>query len=97
MVMSPEELDLIRQTPQLFFNLWSQKEAVVKAADTAGIARMRDVILENEQAMLDDVCWHIKTIDKLMKMEAKFSAHLATSQPVDELIIKQMSLDDFLN
>jgi 4'-phosphopantetheinyl transferase len=97
MVMSAEELEKIQQTPDMFFDLWSKKEAVVKAADTAGISRMRDVILENERAMLDDVCWYIKTIDKLIKLEEKFSAHLATSQPVDELIIKQMSLDDFSN
>ena len=97
MVMSPEELMLIRQTPALFFNLWSKKEAVVKAADTTGIARMRDVYLDKERAMLDEVCWYTKSLSKLMELEGVFSVHLATSQPVAELILKDLSVDDLID
>jgi 4'-phosphopantetheinyl transferase len=97
MVMSPEELTQIRQTPELFFNLWSKKEAVVKAANTTGIVRMRDVNLYKEQAMLDDVCWHLKSLSKLMGLEDAFSVHLATSQLVADIILKDVSADDFMH
>jgi 4'-phosphopantetheinyl transferase len=94
MVMSAGELEQIQQTPDLFFDLWSKKEAVVKAADTAGISRMRDVILNNEQASLDDECWHLKAVDRLIGMESEFSVHLATSRPVEKLIVKQLFQND---
>jgi phosphopantetheinyl transferase len=96
MVMSAEELMQIRQAPELFFNLWSKKEAVVKAANTAGIIRMRDVNLDKDQAMLDDVCWHLESLSKLMDLEDTFSAHLATSQPVADLILKKISVEDLV-
>lgn len=97
MVMRPEELTQIRQTPDLFFNLWSMKEAVVKAANTTGIARMRDVQLDEEQAILDGLCWYTKAVDKLLGMEGQFAIHLATSQLPGELIIKQMTLDGLMS
>jgi len=97
MVMLPDELNKIRQIPDMFFDLWSQKESVVKAANTSGIARMRDVYLNNDRATLDDVCWHLKSLNKHIAPEEKFSIHLATSQPVEELILKQMLLDDFIS
>jgi 4'-phosphopantetheinyl transferase len=97
MVMSAEELEQIRQRPELFFELWSKKEAVVKAADTAGISRMRDVNLNSERATLDDSCWHLTAVDKLMSLESAFSVHIATSLPVDELIVKQMTLNDLVD
>jgi len=96
MVMSAEELMQIQQTPAEFFNLWSKKEAVVKAANTAGIARMRDVGLDKGQAMLDDACWHLESLGKLMGIEDTYSAHLATSQPVADLILKEISVEDLV-
>ena len=44
-VLSADELAKISETPELFFDFWSKKEAVVKAANTAGLARMHDVVL----------------------------------------------------
>ncbi len=98
MVLSDDELEMIKKTPEVFFDLWSKKEAVVKAADTTGIARMRDVVLQQESAELDGKIWHIKSIDKtLIDIEFEretYSIYLATSAPVEKLIIKQMFLDE---
>jgi hypothetical protein len=55
---------------------------------------MRDVILNNEQASLDDECWHLKAVDRLIGMESEFSVHLATSRPVEKLIVKQLFPND---
>jgi len=94
MVMSAEELIKIQQRPELFFSLWSMKEAVVKAANTTGIRRMRDVDLDIDQATLDDASWYLEPLSKLMDLEDAFSAYLATSQPVADLILKEISVDD---
>lgn len=88
MVMRDEELAQIHKTPDVFFNLWSKKEAVVKAANTGGIARMRDVKIINDLAILDKKEWHLKNID----LDDQFSIHLATSLPVDKLIINQIAI-----
>lgn len=91
MVMSPDELKKIQQSPGLFFELWSKKEAVVKAANTTGIARMRDVDLLSDSALLDDKSWYLKTLHDDMKLGDEFSVHLATSAPVDDVIIKHIT------
>ncbi|MBL4712176.1 MAG: 4'-phosphopantetheinyl transferase superfamily protein, partial [Gammaproteobacteria bacterium] len=87
-VLSSDELIAIKKTPALFFDLWSKKEAVVKAADTAGIARMRDVKLKKSIAMLDEEKWHLKTI----AIDKGYAINLATSASISKLIVKQISL-----
>ncbi|VAW53192.1 hypothetical protein MNBD_GAMMA05-1124 [hydrothermal vent metagenome] len=88
MVMSPQELTQIREQPMLFFDLWSKKEAVVKAADTVGLARMGDVNLNADSAELDNKEWQLKTID----LDEAYVINLAASKHIDEVIIKQIQL-----
>lgn len=88
MVLSEDELEKIQQTPASFFELWSKKEAVVKAANTAGLARMRDVKLNQQIATLDDTQWHLKNIS----LDDSYAINLATSAPVDDLIVQQIPL-----
>jgi len=75
MVMSPEELAKIREQPVLFFDLWSKKEAVVKAADTVGLAKMGDVSLNEDGANLDDRSWYLKTLN----LDEAYVINLATN------------------
>ena len=90
MVMSPEELVQIQKSPILFFDLWSKKEAVVKAADTVGLARMSHVKLKSNSAELDAKKWYLRTVN----LDEAYVVNLATSEPVDELVIKQIDLTD---
>lgn len=92
MVMSPDELAAIQQQPALFFDLWSKKEAVVKAADTSGLARMRDITINDNEAVLDDTSWQLQALSKPLGLEDEFAIHLASSVTVDELIVKQFSI-----
>lgn len=94
MVLSTEELMEIQQTPSLFFNFWSKKEAVAKAANTTGIARMRDVQLKQNYAVLDNKKWYLKNIELNKQLSSQYAIHLATSRPVDEVIIKQILLNE---
>jgi len=87
-VMSADELADIEKTPALFFDLWSKKEAVVKAADTVGLARMSDVSLKQNMAVLDEQQWFLKSIN----LDDQYAVNLATSKVVDELIVKQIQI-----
>lgn len=96
MVMSVDELMQIQQTPDLFFELWSQKEAVVKAANTSGLGRMRDVQLKQDYAMLDDMKWYLTNIKLNESLTDQYAIHLATSRPADEVITNQIVLSDLI-
>lgn len=96
MVMLPDELKLIRETPTLFFALWSKKEAVVKAANTSGLSRMRDVVLNEDQATLDGVDWYLNSVETGMQLDDQYEIYLATSEAVDKLIIKNIILEDLI-
>ena len=87
-IMSADELADIEQTPVLFFDLWSKKEAVVKAADTVGLARMSDVSLKQNMAVLDEEQWFLKSIN----LDDQYAVNMATSKAVDELIVKQIQI-----
>ena len=91
-VMSHKELVKIQQRPVLFFDLWSKKEAVVKAANTVGLARMSDVKLKQDVAMLDGKTWYLKSID----LDEQYAINMASSDPVGELIVKQLQLVDLI-
>jgi phosphopantetheinyl transferase len=86
--MSSDELAEIKKTPVLFFELWSKKEAVVKAADTVGLARMSDVCLKQSMATLDEERWFLQSIN----LDKQYAVNMATSKVVDELIVKQIQL-----
>ncbi len=88
MLMSSDELAEIKKTPVLFFELWSKKEAVVKAADTVGLARMSDVCLKQSMATLDEERWFLHSIN----LDNQYAVNMATSKVVDELIVKQIQL-----
>ncbi len=87
-IMSADELADIEQTPVLFFDLWSKKEAVVKAADTVGLARMSDVSLKQNMAVLDEEQWFLKSIN----LDDQYAVNMATSKVVDELIVKKIQI-----
>ena len=87
-IMSADELTEIQQTPVIFFELWSKKEAVVKAANTVGLARMSDVSLKQDMAALDEQQWFLKSIN----LDSQYAINMATSKAVDELIVKQIQI-----
>lgn len=97
MVMLPDELKSIRETPGLFFELWSKKEAVVKAANTSGLSRMRDVVLIGNHAELDGACWHLRKIKVDDEFDEGYEVYLATSEPVDELNIRCIYIDELIS
>lgn len=93
-VMQAEELARIAQQPEIFFRLWSIKEAVVKAADCAGLSRMRevDIVADGSAAELDGYRWYLNTI----ALDPAFCITLASSAMPTELKIKQFYLNELV-
>ncbi len=103
-VMQPHELMQIQQQPESFFRLWSIKEAVVKAADTAGLSRMREVETGDAKRLGSRLheasitvsfggnCWYLRAID----IDSRFTISLATSAALNELNIKHLSQESLL-
>lgn len=63
--------------PQRFCALWTRKEAVVKAAGVRGLAAMRDVRIDHDQAFHAGTRWHTAPIP----VDRGFSAHVAQADP----------------
>ncbi len=99
-VMQEDELRQIEQHPALFFKYWSIKEAVVKAADTAGLSRMRDVnIIDASPLMaeLDGCQWYLELFElQSPKTGATFSVALATSTQVETVEAIEIDLETLL-
>ncbi len=93
-VMQPEELARIAQQPEIFFRLWSIKEAVVKAADCAGLSHMKevDIAADGNTAELDSYRWYLNTI----ALDPTFCITLASSAMPAELKIKQFYLNELV-
>lgn len=63
--------------PQRFCALWTRKEAVVKAAGSRGLAAMRDVRIDHDQAFHAGTRWYTAPIS----VDRGFSAHVALADP----------------
>ncbi len=99
-VMRAEELAIIQHQPARFFELWSIKEAVVKAADSAGLSRMREVQINNiEQAGLSDWVAHFDNRDwyvHALSIAPGFCMMVAASAPVVYLPVRVLAIRDLL-
>ncbi len=98
-IMQAHELEAIKRQPDSFFRLWSIKEAVVKAADTSGLSRMREVVIgsvgsEEMPAYADfnGGRWYLKSLD----IDRHYSVILATSAPLDKLVVRFMDIDTLM-
>ncbi len=93
-VMQPEELARIARQPEIFFRLWSIKEAIVKAADCTGLSRMRevDIAVDGNTAVLNSQRWYLNTI----ALDPVFCITLASSAVPAELEIKQFYLNELV-
>ncbi|HEB81534.1 MAG TPA: 4'-phosphopantetheinyl transferase superfamily protein, partial [Gammaproteobacteria bacterium] len=99
MVLNEAELEQVRLQANDFFELWSKKEAVVKAADTAGISRMRDVCLDRnrQRATLDGQGWYLYDLSQDLHIDRQYTAWLASSEPPVKRYVKEKTLQDLAN
>lgn len=72
----------------LFFDLWSQKEAVMKAANSASLGSLRAIELNETAASLRGERWFLFSLD----LHPGFRATLATDSAKPSIITEKISL-----
>ncbi len=63
--LTPAERDAIAEEPERFFDFWTAREAVLKAAGDAGLARLTAVTLRDDTAEYTDTRWHLHRAEPL--------------------------------
>jgi 4'-phosphopantetheinyl transferase len=78
--LTKEELSRVRQTPATFFDIWTRKEAVVKAGSDEGLAALTEVVLQGPNlAQFRGRTWHIRSVS----IQPGYTTHVATDRPTD--------------
>lgn len=87
--LSSQECEIVRQTPLAFFDIWTRKEAVVKAASDKGLAELAQVnLLENDRAEFKSQIWFTRAVPIL----TDYSIHIATDQPDGDVTLMMIPL-----
>ena len=74
---------------QLFFNLWTKNEAIIKAADHGSIYNMKDIKHEPDGGFYQDHFWHCYPVDIICAEENKeYTCHIACSENISPQKIK---------
>ncbi len=71
--LNPRERAWIGEDRQRFFELWTQKEAVVKGHGEGGIVNLKRVNIECGDAIIDSQAW---TLHKL-SIDPSYATHMA--------------------
>jgi 4'-phosphopantetheinyl transferase len=78
--LTDNEQRQVRQDPAVFFDIWTRKEAVVKAGCDEGLAALADVTLQGSTlARFRGQTWHTHSVPIL----AGYTTHVATDQPTE--------------
>ena len=80
-----------RANPRLL-EIWTQKEAVVKAADSGGIASIHKVEVLDNTSHFADSLWYLKRIE----IRPDYIVQLASEQPAEDISLTAITLHDLL-
>ena len=80
-----------RANPRLL-EIWTQKEAVVKAADSGGIAAIHKVEIADNTCHFENTLWYLKPIEIL----PDYFVQLATEQPAAHVPLSPITIHDLV-
>jgi 4'-phosphopantetheinyl transferase len=87
--LSAQESQTVNQTPLAFFDIWTRKEAVVKAASNKGLADLPLVfLLETDRAEFKNQIWFTRAVPIL----DDYSIHIATDLPDGDVRLMMIPL-----
>lgn len=87
--LSAQECQTIKQTPCVFFDIWTRKEAVIKAASNKGLAELAQVfLLDNDRAKFNNQIWFTRAVPIL----DDYSIHIATDLPDGDVTLMMIPL-----
>ena len=84
--LSAEQARQCEADPNRFFDFWTCKEAVVKAHGQEGIARLREVELQNGQAAFAGKTWYLTPL----QLAEGYAGHIASDRPTTRLEIEEV-------
>lgn len=77
-----------------FFDMWTRKEAIIKAADVGSIYNMSSISLEQQGGHYQNSFWHCYPVDIISADEndikEKYTCHIACSDKINKINLKQI-------
>jgi 4'-phosphopantetheinyl transferase len=88
--LSASEREWAGDDPGRFYDLWTRKEAVVKAAGTLGLVQVRDVRIDRDRAAFAGMGWHTASVP----VDQGYSAHVAFCASTPALAVHPVGADE---
>jgi len=72
----------------LFFDCWTQKEAILKGYGQGLLAPLEQVVLKEGTALLNETTWFIRKVP----IDAGYCCHVATDQRPEQVAVENVNL-----
>ena len=92
-ILSPAERAPADTDAQIFFRLWTQKEAVIKAEGNGGVWHMSRVQLDDATAYYQDTRWHLYPV----VLADGYVAHVASDTSEQCITIRAVAIEQLLS
>ena len=82
-----QQMQLSQNSENSFYELWTKKEAVVKADGRGLTIPLKEIIIEHTQGFVEKVKWFLQEIP----LNQNYRMHVATNEPIQEYLRVKIS------